>query len=72
MDKIEVYDKAKYHQETIDKYGLAEEHAYNHTTFFLSWLIRNKMMSDLFYKESEGQVDDYLQNKISINELYES
>ena len=66
-----VYDKAKYHYETIEGHGLSEEHAYNHTTFFMSWLIQNKMMSDFFNKESDGQVDNYLQNKISINKLYE-
>ena len=39
MSSPHVYDKAKYHYETIEQHGLSEEHAANHTVVFLRWLI---------------------------------
>lgn len=63
------YDKAKYHDETIQTLGLPEEHAYNHTTFFMAWLVKNHLMSEEF--ENDGPVNDYRHEKITINKLYE-
>ena len=64
-----VHDKAKYHSESVENLGLPEEHAYNHTTFFISWLVKNRLMSDDF--EKDGPVDEYRLGKITINKLYE-
>lgn len=66
-----VYDKAKYHEESVRSLGLPEEHAYNHTTFFMSWLVKNHLMSDDFEKDKNNPVSDYRNGKISINRLYE-
>jgi hypothetical protein len=54
MNSPHVYDKAKYHFETTNKFGLSEEHAANHTVMFLRWLIKRRMMSDFFEKEARG------------------
>lgn len=66
-----VYDKAKYHDESIQSLGLPDEHAYNHTTFFMSWLVRNHLMSEDFEYVKGNPVNDYRHGKISINKLYE-
>lgn len=36
-----VFDKAKYHLETIDNLNLDDNQAYVHSGFFFSWLINN-------------------------------
>lgn len=71
-DSPYVYDKAKYHLESIDEFGLPEEHAYHHTTFFLSWLVNNGLMSEWFLSESAKELALYRSGQMSINELYES
>ncbi len=66
-----VYDKAKYHLETTEDLDLPEEHACHHTTYFLSWLINNGLMSDEFESEQNNPVNEYRNGCISINKLYE-
>jgi len=66
-----VYDKAKYHIESVEKFKLPDEHAYNHTTFFMSWLVQNRLMSEWFEEECRSEVASYRDGKISINQLYE-
>ncbi len=66
-----VYDKAKYHDESVQDIGLADEHAYNHTTFFMSWLVKNHLMSEDFENDKNNPVGDYRRGKISINKVYE-
>ena len=70
-DQPIVYDKAKYHSEFIEEQGLPEEHAYNHTTFFMSWLVKNRLMSDFFESESKDEVEKYRSGQTTINQLYE-
>jgi hypothetical protein len=65
------YDKAKYHLESVDELGLPDEHAYNHTTFFMSWLVQKRLMSDWFEEECRSEVAKYRAGSISINQLYE-
>lgn len=65
------FDKAKYHAETVEEQGLPEQHAYHHTTYFLSWLIRNGLMSDGFEQQGRRELDDYRRGRITINALYE-
>lgn len=65
-----VYDKAKYHHESIEEFGLPLDHACNHTTFFLSWLVKSNLTSDLFESGENNPVHQYRQGKMSINDLY--
>jgi hypothetical protein len=53
MNNTIVYDKAKYHDETVMEYGLSIEQASVHTAFFLGWLIENNLYSHEFYIESQ-------------------
>jgi len=43
-----VYDKAKYHDETVHSFRLPEAHSCYHTVYFLRWLIEHGLMSDDF------------------------
>lgn len=69
MDSPHVYDKGKYHDETIDEYGLPEEHAVNHTVVVLRWLIERDLVGGDFTEESEP-LEKYQRDEMSIHELY--
>ncbi len=71
MDSPHVYDKAKYHYETVEQYGLSEEHADNHTVFFLRWLIENNLMNTLFVEECQGPLEKFRSGKTGIHEIYQ-
>ena len=67
-----VYDKAKYHHETVLDEGLPERHAYNHIVPFFRWLIENDLTSDFFNSESVQELTEYRAGELSIHELFES
>jgi len=69
--KTHVYDKAKYHYESVEKDGLSEEHAANHTVFFLRWLIEHDLMSEFFVKESGDILLKFRAGNETIHEVYE-
>ena len=66
-----VYDKAKYHDETIEEFGLPEEHAANHTVFFLRWLIERRLMSALFETDGADLVRAFRAGEASSHALYD-
>jgi hypothetical protein len=66
-----VYDKAKYHSQSVHEHGLPEEHAYNHTTFFMSWLIKNGLMSSWFEEEAKAELQQFRNGTLTVNKLYE-
>src|SRR5215813_7477537 len=70
MTSPHVYDKAKYHVETVEAHGLPEEHASNHTVLFLRWLIEHDLMSKWFVEEIGGDFEQYRAGKKSIYDLY--
>jgi hypothetical protein len=65
-----VYDKAKYHDETVEEFGLPEEHAANHTVFFLRWLIEHSLVSSFFQTESADVLNAFRAGKASIHDVY--
>lgn len=65
-----VYDKAKYHHGSIAEQGLPEEHAENHTVFFLRWLVENNLMSKTFLKESNDVLSRYNSGAATIHDVY--
>lgn len=71
-DSPHVYDKAKFHVESIGELGLPDEHAENHTVFFLRWLIENNLMSDEFMTESVDVLARYREGRASIHDVYRS
>jgi hypothetical protein len=66
-----VYDKAKYHDQSVEDFGLPAQHAANHTVFFLRWLIENGLMSDWFIEESSVVLGEYRAGAVSIHDVYE-
>jgi hypothetical protein len=66
-----VYDKAKYHDDTIDELGLPEAHAANHTVFFLRWLIERSLVSDMFETEGADVLGAFRVGKASIHDVYD-
>ena len=72
MNSPHVYDKAKYHFDSIEQHGLSEEHAMNHTVFFLRWLIENDLMSKEFVEESSGLLENFRTGRSTIHDIYES
>ena len=71
MTSPHVYDKAKYHYESIEEFGLSEDHAANHTVFFLRWLIENNLMSQEFTEGSGDVVAKFCVGTATIHEVYE-
>ena len=71
MGSPDVYDKAKYHFDTVAELGLSDEHAANHTVMFLRWLIEHGMMSDFFEQESQEPLRQFRAGQMSIHEIYE-
>jgi len=65
-----VYDKAKYHDETVEEFGLPEEHAANHTVFFLRWLIEHSLVSSFFLSESADILAAFRAGEASIHDVY--
>ena len=70
-DGPHVYDKAKYHDAVVQKYGLSDEHAANHTIVFLRWLIERHLMSDSFEKTSADILARFRSGKVSIHKVYD-
>ena len=71
MDSPVVYDKAKYHDETIMEYGLPDEQASVHTALFLGWLIEYDLYSEEFSSESKEQIEEYKSKKKTAIEIYD-
>jgi hypothetical protein len=72
MDSPHVYDKAKYHYDSIREHELSDEHAANHTVFFLRWLIEHDLMSQEFMEESVDILNKFRSGTAGIHQIYES
>jgi hypothetical protein len=70
MSDVYVYDKAKYHNESIFEHGLAEEHAANHAVPILRWFIENDLMCEKFISSSLNEIAEFKAGKMTIHELY--
>lgn len=68
MSNPHVYDKAKYHLESVEDAGLPDAHASNHIVVILRWLIENGLTSEEF---STGEAfDRYRSGELSIQDLF--
>lgn len=70
MSSPHVYDKAKYHYESVEQQGLSEEHAANHTVFFLRWVVERKMTSEFFENEAAEILRQFRAGEVSIHKVY--
>jgi len=71
MDSPVVYDKGKYHDETVMENNLPEERASVHTAFFLGWLIENDLCSNEFNSESSDLIEKYKSQAKTAVDVYE-
>jgi len=65
-----IYDKAKYHFESIKINGLPEIHAYIHTGLFLGWLIENSLLDHEFLEGVSNDIQRFIKREISGPELF--
>jgi hypothetical protein len=70
MSTPHVYDKAKYHDDSVSKFGLPEEHSANHTVVVLRWLIEHKLMSEFFTRECRDILRTYETGDATIHQVY--
>ncbi len=69
MESPVVYDKAKYHFETIENSGLPEIHAYIHTGMYLGWLIENDLFDNEFLDDFGDDVPRFKNKEITAPQL---
>jgi hypothetical protein len=65
-----VFDKAKYHDDSIKKLGLDEKQTFVHTGLFFAWMVKNGLMSRFFIEESGAEIEKLKQRKISPSAIY--
>lgn len=65
-----VYDKAKYHLDTVQESGLDEEQSAVHTAFFLGWLMDNGLCSEEFVEDSRDDIAAYRRREKTALEVY--
>ncbi|MGF1740906.1 hypothetical protein L4C34_07485 [Vibrio profundum] len=71
MNQLVVYDKAKYHSDTVEEYGLPLEQAYVHTAIYLGWVIENDLCSSEFRSQTKELIEQYLSRKCTALNIYE-
>jgi hypothetical protein len=72
MRSPHVYDKAKWHDESVQQFGLPDEHAENHTAVFLRWLIEHNLMSEEFETDNADILRQFRAGKVGVHKVYES
>lgn len=70
IDEIYVFDKAKYHQDSIEEDLLQEDQAYVHTGMFLAWLTNNDLCSEELNIESIQTIRKIKNREVSPATLY--
>jgi hypothetical protein len=70
VDSSYVFDKAKYHFDSINKSGLDEKQAYVHTGFFFTWLVLNKFTSDFFIEQSGNEIELLNARELAPSSIY--
>lgn len=70
VDESYVFDKAKYHFDSINEAELEEEQAYVHTGLFFAWIIKKGLYSEFLLEESKDEIELTKTDKISPSELY--
>lgn len=65
-----VYDKAKYHSESVHELDLPDEQSAVHTAFFLGWLMDNDLCSPEFVEDTRADIAAYKQREKTALEIY--
>ncbi len=67
-----VYDKAKYHFDSVQKEKLPSIAAYIHTGFYFGWIVEQKLLSTEFLEDWSQSIEDFLAHKINAPQLLEA
>jgi hypothetical protein len=67
-----VYDKAKYHLESVENDGLDEVQAYVHTAFYLRWILEHKLFSQEFFEESKEEIEKFQNRELTALQIYQN
>jgi len=70
VDNKYVFDKAKFHDNSVEQLGLDEEQSFVHTGLFFAWLVNNGLMSDFFIKETGREIENLKSRTISPSTIY--
>jgi hypothetical protein len=70
VDNKYVFDKAKFHDNSIEQLGLDEEQSFVHTGLFFAWLVDNGLMSDFFVNGTGNEIEKLRNRKISPSTIY--
>ncbi len=70
VDNKYVFDKAKFHDNSVEQLGLDEEQSFVHTGLFFAWLINNGLMSDFFVDETGSEIKKLKDRKVSPSTIY--
>ena len=70
VDNKYVFDKAKFHDNSVEQLGLDEEQSFVHTGLFFAWLVNNGLMSDFFIKETGREIENLKNRTISPSTIY--
>jgi len=70
VDNKHVFDKAKYHDNSIKQLGLDEQQSFVHTGLFFAWLVNSGLMSEFFIQETGHEIEKLRMRKIAPSTLY--
>jgi len=69
METPIVYDKAKYHFESIEENQLPEIQAYVHTGLYLGWLVDNNLLDSEFINDFGQDIPKFKNKEITGSQL---
>lgn len=71
-NKVDVYDKAKWHFGGEFPGDLDDFQGYVHTGMFIGWLIDNDLMSEEFNTDHEVEIQLFMQQELTGSQIFES
>ena len=72
IDSSYVFDKAKYHLESVESDYLADTQAFVHTAFFIVWCVEKDLINDKFKLQFKNQIDKIKSRQFSPTILYQN
>jgi hypothetical protein len=71
IDSSYVFDKAKYHFESVELDNLSDSQAFVHTAFFIVWCVEQDLINDQFKQKFKNQIDKMKSRQVSPTKLYQ-
>ena len=71
IDSTYVFDKAKYHIESVESDKLQDSQAFVHTAFFIVWCIEKELINDQFKQQFKNQIEKIKSKQVSPTKLYQ-